>query len=232
MKSPDHTYGHHPSLSIRFSAVLVLKGASLENRSGEFEIEPPFQEVGVSSPRPLMTTKQLPNAFHPHRPKGYIGSKTAGFSISENQALATRHAHSRPRLGGIKKMTSSPCPFCSPDPARVFFRGDRVFALWDAFPVNPGHALLIPTRHMASWFDATDEEQAEILRAIALVQKEIETRHTPHGYNIGFNEGWAAGQTVDHLHVHVIPRYEDDVPDPRGGIRWVIPERAPYWEDE
>ena len=106
-----------------------------------------------------------------------------------------------------------------------------VFALWDAFPVNPGHALVIPNRHIASWFEATAEEQAEMLGAIAIVRGEIETRHSPDGYNIGVNEGFAAGQTVGHLHLHVIPRYEGDVPDPRGGIRCVIPDRAPYWED-
>jgi diadenosine tetraphosphate (Ap4A) HIT family hydrolase len=64
------------------------------------------------------------------------------------------------------------------------------------------------------------------------VRERIEAHHAPAGYNIGVNVGFAAGQTVDHLHVHVIPRYEGDVEDPRGGIRWVIPDRAAYWEDE
>jgi len=129
-------------------------------------------------------------------------------------------------------MTPSPCPFCTPDPARVFLKGERVFALWDGFPVNPGHALIIPYRHVGSWFEATAEEQGEILRTIPLVRRQIEANHAPAGYNMGVNVGFAAGQTVDHLHVHVIPRYEGDVEDPRGGIRWVIPHRAPYWEDE
>ena len=85
---------------------------------------------------------------------------------------------------------------------------------------------------MKGWFDATAEEQAEILRTLSLVRARIEETHAPAGYNIGMNDGFAAGQTVDHLHLHVIPRYEGDVPDPRGGIRWVIPERAPYWNED
>ena len=129
-------------------------------------------------------------------------------------------------------MTSGSCPFCSPDPDRVFHEGDLVFALWDAYPLNPGHALIVPRRHVKSWFEATPEEQAEILRTLSLGRARIEEIHAPAGYNIGVNDGFAAGQTVDHLHLHVIPRYEGDVPDPRGGIRWMIPERAPYWDED
>ena len=84
---------------------------------------------------------------------------------------------------------------------------------------------------MGSWFDATAEERAELLQAISIVRERIEASWSPDGYNIGINDGAAAGQTVAHLHLHVIPRYEGDVPDPRGGIRWVIPDRAPYWEE-
>jgi diadenosine tetraphosphate (Ap4A) HIT family hydrolase len=128
-------------------------------------------------------------------------------------------------------MTSRPCPFCHPDPERVFNEGSHVFALWDAYPVSDGHALIVPRRHMGSWMEVTPEEQAELLEAIAAVREEIEATRSPDGYNMGINDGFPAGQTVDHLHLHVIPRYEGDVQDPRGGIRWVIPERAPYWED-
>ena len=124
------------------------------------------------------------------------------------------------------------CPFCSSDPDRVFYRGRLVFALWDAFPVTDGHALLVPNRHVGRWMDATQEEREELFQAIPLVMGKIREGRAPDGFNIGINDGAAAGQTVDHLHLHVIPRYAGDVADPRGGIRWVIPERAPYWEDE
>ncbi len=115
----------------------------------------------------------------------------------------------------------------------MFFKGNRVFGLWDAFPVTDYHALIIPYRHVASWVDATEEEKTELFQAISLAIESIEgAGSSPGGYNIGLNVGIAAGQTIDHLHLHVIPRYEGDVPDPRGGIRWVIPERARYWEDD
>ena len=129
-------------------------------------------------------------------------------------------------------MTGRSCPFCAPDPARVFYRGQHVIALWDGFPVTDGHALLVPIRHVAGWLEATEEERTELFQAIPLVMETIQEDRTPDGFNIGINDGAAAGQTIDHLHLHVIPRYGGDVPDPRGGIRWVIPERARYWEDE
>jgi len=115
-----------------------------------------------------------------------------------------------------------------PEPARVFFHGSLVYGLWDGFPVSAGHALLVPLRHIATWFDATDAERTELLGAIEAARSAIERMHRPHGYNIGMNLGEAAGQTVFHLHVHVIPRYRGDVQEPRGGIRAVIPGKATY----
>ena len=102
------------------------------------------------------------------------------------------------------------------------------FAIWDRFPVNPGHALVVPHREVTRWWDLSAEEQAKLLALAGLVRREVEARHAPDGYNIGFNDGEAAGQTVDQFHLHVIPRYAGDVPDPRGGIRHVIPDRGNY----
>jgi diadenosine tetraphosphate (Ap4A) HIT family hydrolase len=129
-------------------------------------------------------------------------------------------------------MTDPSCPFCKPDPGRIIFENQHVLALWDAFPVTDGHALIVPRRHVASWFDTAPEEQNEIVAALSRAKEKIEQERAPDGYNMGMNDGEAAGQTVGHLHVHIIPRYEGDVADPRGGIRWVIPERAPYWDDD
>lgn len=120
------------------------------------------------------------------------------------------------------------CPFCEPDEKRVLFRLNRVFALWDGFPVSEGHALVIPYRHFSSWFDASAEERGELFEAIDAVRKEIESRLPADGFNIGINVGAAAGQTVSHLHLHVIPRRHGDVPDPRGGVRHVIPAKGNY----
>lgn len=121
------------------------------------------------------------------------------------------------------------CPFCNPDSARVFHADDPVaFCMWDAFPVSPGHALVVTRRHVATWFEASQVEQVSVLEGVMRAREAIQRTHAPDGFNIGVNVGPAAGQTVPHLHVHVIPRYRGDVPDPRGGVRWVIPGKANY----
>ena len=125
-------------------------------------------------------------------------------------------------------MKEKPCPFCRPDAKRVFYRGRLVLGLWDAFPVNPGHALLVPRRHVASWFDATEEERAELIAAVDIARDAILAQYRPDGFNIGVNVDAAAGQTVFHLHLHVIPRYSGDVEDPTGGVRNVVPQRGNY----
>jgi superfamily II DNA or RNA helicase/diadenosine tetraphosphate (Ap4A) HIT family hydrolase/HKD family nuclease len=123
------------------------------------------------------------------------------------------------------------CPFCQPDEDRIFYDADpSFFCLWDGFPLNPGHALVVPRKHIGTWFDASYQDQVRLLEGIQIAKQEIEKRHQPDGFNIGINIGAAAGQTVPHLHVHVIPRYKGDVADPRGGVRYVIPEKANYLE--
>ncbi len=122
------------------------------------------------------------------------------------------------------------CPFCRADEDSRFFNSELVKGVWDTYPLNPGHALLVPHRHIARWFDATTAEQTALAAAIEQAKTAIEEKYAPQGFNIGFNDRKAAGQSVPHLHVHVIPRYEGDVPDPRGGIRNIIPARAAYWE--
>ena len=120
------------------------------------------------------------------------------------------------------------CPFCRVAPERAFLVTDDVIGLWDAFPVSPGHALLVPKRHVATWFDATAAERAALAEATELARREIVKLHDPPGFNIGVNAGAAAGQTIFHLHVHVIPRYVNDVRHPRGGVRGVIPSKRDY----
>jgi len=120
------------------------------------------------------------------------------------------------------------CPFCHPREGEVFYTTELVKGVWDTYPANPGHALLVPHRHIPRWFDATPEEQAALTSAIEHVTAAIEQRHSPVGFNIGFNDRKAAGQSVPHLHIHIIPRYEGDAPDTRHGIRKVVPARADY----
>ena len=121
-----------------------------------------------------------------------------------------------------------PCPFCAPPRDRLFLETPIVYALWDGYPVNPGHALLIPCRHFASWFEATDDERSALLSILDAARAEVDRLYNPDGYNIGFNTGAAAGQTVFHLHIHLIPRFAGDVSEPQGGVRHVIPSRGRY----
>ncbi len=119
-------------------------------------------------------------------------------------------------------------------PASTWVASNQLaFAIRDGFPVSPGHTLIVAKREIPTWFDASPDERAAIMELVDEVKGQLDTeKPKPDGYNIGFNAGEAAGQTVMHLHVHVIPRYKGDTPDPRGGIRWVIPEKAKYWEGE
>jgi diadenosine tetraphosphate (Ap4A) HIT family hydrolase len=123
----------------------------------------------------------------------------------------------------------SACPFCSLPPARIWLQTASTIAFRDGFPVSDGHTLVIPRRHVASLFELPEDEQREVWSQISIVRRRLEEEFNPDGFNIGLNDGEAAGQTVAHTHVHIIPRYRGDVPDPRGGVRWIIPQKAAYW---
>jgi diadenosine tetraphosphate (Ap4A) HIT family hydrolase/HKD family nuclease len=121
-------------------------------------------------------------------------------------------------------------PFLDAQPATWIASNALAFALPDGFPVSPGHTLVVTRRLVPTWFDATPAEQAALLDLVNTVKHHLDASLSPKpdGYNVGFNAGTAAGQTVPHVHVHVIPRYSGDVPDPRGGVRHVIPAKANY----
>ena len=125
-------------------------------------------------------------------------------------------------------MTGSLCPFCTVPRERVLYEERLVQVVADAFPVTHGHVLLVPKRHVATWFDASLEEQDELMHTVRKVRRMLDERYRPDGYNIGLNVGDAAGQTIFHLHLHVIPRYVGDTADPTGGVRNVIPEKGNY----
>ena len=103
-----------------------------------------------------------------------------------------------------------------------------VFAIRDAHPVSPGHTLVIPRRAIVSWFDATPDEVASMTELVGVVKGQLDKTHHPDGYNVGFNDGAAAGQTVFHAHLHVIPRFDGDVASPEGGVRHVVVGRGYY----
>ncbi|EXI66532.1 MAG TPA: HIT family protein [Candidatus Accumulibacter phosphatis] len=106
---------------------------------------------------------------------------------------------------------------------------DLALVVRDAFPVSQGHTLIVPRRHVASFFSVTQEERASIVRLLDRAQVALRCDHALDGYNIGIDDGLAAGQTVPQLHIHLIPRYIGDHDDPRGGVRWVLPGKAKYW---
>jgi superfamily II DNA or RNA helicase/diadenosine tetraphosphate (Ap4A) HIT family hydrolase/HKD family nuclease len=118
--------------------------------------------------------------------------------------------------------------FLTIDPSEWVDSNDLAFAIRDKFPVSPGHTLVIPKRVIATWWEATREEQQAIFDLVDRVKEILDHELSPDGYNVGFNAGAAAGQTIDHLHIHVIPRYAGDMTDPRGGVRHVIPSKGNY----
>ena len=129
-------------------------------------------------------------------------------------------------------MTGSNCPFCQLDAARIAFADDVTLVIRDAFPVSPGHTLIIPRRHVGSFFQLTAPERESMFELLTQAKVELDETLQPDGFNIGINDGAAAGQTVAHLHLHLIPRYRGDAPDPRGGVRWVLPAKAKYWSGQ
>lgn len=122
----------------------------------------------------------------------------------------------------------SECVFCTLPEIDILVRNEMALAFLDKFPVNEGHVLIVPERHVASLFDLTQEEVLGIWKLVGEVKEVLNIRFHPAGYNVGVNIGAAAGQTIFHLHVHIIPRYDGDVSDPRGGIRKIKKSLVPY----
>ena len=127
-------------------------------------------------------------------------------------------------------VTKPDCPFCSFPDDRIISESDYTFIIRDGFPVSKGHTLIIPKRHVRSFFELQATEKAAILQAMDEAKGALDQEFSPDGYNIGINDGEAAGQTVMHLHIHLIPRYKGDTLDPRGGVRWILPDKAKYWK--
>ena len=125
---------------------------------------------------------------------------------------------------------AAPSPFLEVPEAEWVCANTLAFAIYDRFPVSPGHVLVITRRVVPTFFECTAAEQEALMALVGEVKALLDERldPKPDGYNVGFNAGTAAGQTVPHVHVHVIPRYAGDMADPRGGVRHVIPEKGNY----
>ena len=121
------------------------------------------------------------------------------------------------------------CPFCTLPAERIINTSQHGVIIRDGYPISPGHSLVIPRRHVDSFFSLTAEEKLDLLGLLEIAKAGVDAEFNPDSYNVGINDGPAAGQTVPHLHIHLIPRYTGDVPDARGGVRWIIPGKADYW---
>lgn len=126
-----------------------------------------------------------------------------------------------------KRNPNNPCLFCK-DPRGVSLQNEFAYSARDSYGVSPGHTLVIPRRHVADFFNLTPEEINACMALITEERKLLDEEFNPDGYNIGVNVGAAAGQSILHVHIHLIPRYKGDVENPQGGVRHVIPKKAHY----
>lgn len=129
--------------------------------------------------------------------------------------------------------STTPHGFDPIEPGRILGQDELFVVVRDKYPVSPGHSLVIAKRDAARFSELTPQEKSRLMTWIdwSVTHLESTLNPKPDGFNIGINDGVAAGQTVAQLHVHIIPRYSGDVPDPRGGVRWVVPAKARYWHD-
>lgn len=127
-------------------------------------------------------------------------------------------------------MNPANCPFCFLPESRILSGNEHGIVIRDGFPISPGHTLIITRRHVGSLFDlASRQEREALMDLLDSARHELQVKYGPDSFNIGINDGPAAGQTIAHLHIHLIPRYRGDQPDPRGGVRWIFPDKADYW---
>lgn len=125
-------------------------------------------------------------------------------------------------------MSKANCIFCDISHNRIIAENDLCFAILDGFPVSEGHTLIIPKRHVADYFDLSSEEIMSMHALMKDLKLKLDADLSPNGYNVGINVNESAGQTIFHVHMHLIPRYKGDVENPRGGVRGVIPDKQKY----
>lgn len=120
------------------------------------------------------------------------------------------------------------CPFCQIDKEKIIYENSKAFAIYDKYPVNQGHILIISKKHIVDYFNCPDELKDKLWSLLEKSKEVLDEKFNPDGYNIGINCGEVAGQTINHLHIHLIPRYRGDIEDPTGGVRGVIPDERVY----
>ena len=124
---------------------------------------------------------------------------------------------------------NNPCLFCNINSKDLIFDNEFVFASFDSYPVSKYHSLIVPKRHILNYFELTNDELLACNDLIKKIKKKIQNDDkTVNGFNIGTNSGVAAGQSIMHCHIHLIPRRKGDVDNPQGGVRGVIPSKQHY----
>lgn len=179
-----------------------------------------------------------PRGFESGRPQVHQPDGLAADSVGQVSRMAFVQSGEALRpdspwrdIGRLADMNGdiSSCPFCPETTDRYEQQIGTVAALLDAFPVSAGHYLVVPLRHISDYFEMTEQERIDTIRMLGqLRDRLLTTDPTIVGFNVGINCGAAAGQTVPHAHIHLIPRRHGDTPQPRGGVRGVIPERMGY----
>ena len=143
--------------------------------------------------------------------------------------VASLHANGTPDTNDTD---ATSCIFCDIDKQTAVAYSEKCVAVYDKNPLSIGHALIVPRRHVKSASELSRTDLKALWMFVHDVQDKLTKRYSSAGFTVGLNDGEKAGQTVDHAHVHLIPRYDGDVRDPRGGIRWVLPQRARYWDPD
>lgn len=126
--------------------------------------------------------------------------------------------------------SANSCPFCNLPHDRIVHVSENAIVVRDAYPISPGHSLIIPKEHYPDFFNTPCSIREELFQLVDVSKSQLDDEFDPNGYNIGINIGETAGQTIAHLHIHLIPRYLGDVHEPRGGVRWILPSKAEYWK--
>ncbi len=157
----------------------------------------------------------------------------SSIEIEENNPSINYYLNKPQQYPEIHSRTyQSDCLFCQiarrEKEVKFFANFAHCYVIKDQFPVSNGHILIIPHEHTENWFTAKEEVRSDIMKALHLVKKQLDLEYSPHGYNIGANCGEVAGQSVMHLHLHLIPRYQGDMENPKGGVRGVIPSKQKY----
>lgn len=143
--------------------------------------------------------------------------------------MLSAHTNGAPKKNGN---AATACIFCNISNDDAVAHSQKCVAVYDANPLSAGHTLIVPRRHVRSVFELGRTDRKALWMFVHDVQDKLTKRYSPAAFTVGLNDGEKAGQTVDHAHVHLIPRYDGDVRDPRGGIRWVLPQRARYWDPD